>query len=538
MAGARPRARGWRSSARGHRSGSRGSPGAGASTGFGGSGGTAGRRPRAGRRRGGGRRRCDAGRRGARDAGVARGSRGGRGRADRDSRAGRAGLGRADRVAEWRGGAPRAAGAGAAQPAKRDGGAGRGTGAGSRSRALRHGARTLYRCGAAVRAGGRGARGDDRGRLRASPQGGAGDAGGGAPDVSAASRGGGVPTAPVLPHRAARRSARPGAGERRRRGGGADLRGARAAAPGCHRGSGGAGGGARRSGDGGRAGPRGAGGLGGGAGAAGGRGVHPRGGGRHPCGTRVAAAAGGRGAAVSRRRTLARRSAPLVMGMAVGVAVWFGAPALLARLAVFRVRQIELVGVKNLAPDVVIAALRLPSDASVFTDTRLLDDRLRGLAGVAEARVVRQLPAALRIELREVEPAALAPNGRRLVVVRAQGRALPFDPARTGLDLPVAAAPDRGVVGVLALVQAVDPALFLTITSARGLARGDVLLELGPRHVLLGRDARPEVIRAVELVARDLAAKGRPYVELDARFARQVIVRRKASGGSRGAGGA
>src|SRR5436190_403371 len=54
MAGARPRARGWRSSARGHRSGSRGSPGAGASTGFGGSGGTAGRRPRAGRRRWGG----------------------------------------------------------------------------------------------------------------------------------------------------------------------------------------------------------------------------------------------------------------------------------------------------------------------------------------------------------------------------------------------------------------------------------------------------------------------------------------------------
>src|SRR2546430_9456835 len=43
-----------------------------------------------------------------------------------------------------------------------------------------------------------------------------------------------------------------------------------------------------------------------------------------------------------------------------------------------------------------------------------------------------------------------APNGRRLVVVDAQGRALPFDPARTGLDLPVAAAPDRGVVGVLA----------------------------------------------------------------------------------------
>src|SRR5439155_371863 len=133
-------------------------------------------------------------------------------------------------------------------------------------------------------------------------------------------------------------------------------------------------------------------------------------------------------------------------------------------------------------------------------------------AGDAEVHVVRQLPAALRIELREVEPAALAPRGSGprggpLVAVDAEGRPLPFDPARTGLDLPVAAAADPGVVGVLALVQSVDPALFQTITSARGLARGDVLLDMGPRHVLLRRDAGPEVIRAVVLVAQDLAAK-------------------------------
>src|SRR5256886_3942944 len=47
----------------------------------------------------------------------------------------------------------------------------------------------------------------------------------------------------------------------------------------------------------------------------------------------------------------------------------------------FRVRQIELVGVRNLAPDAVIAALRLGPRASVFGDTRLLADRVRGLAG-------------------------------------------------------------------------------------------------------------------------------------------------------------
>src|SRR3989454_627703 len=220
---------------------------------------------------------------------------------------------------------------------------------------------------------------------------------------------------------------------------------------------------------------------------------------------------------------------------------WLGAPFVLRRLAMFRVRQIELVGVRNLAPDAVIAALRLGPRASVFGDTRLLADRVRGLAGVAEARVVRRLPAVLSVELREVEPAALVVSprgsGRGLVAVDAAGRPLPFDPARSGLDLPIAASGDSGVVAVLALIQSVDPALFQTITGARTFTRGGVLLEIGPHRVLVGRDAGPEVIRAVVLVSQELAAKRRAYVELDARFAGQVVVRRRAtaSGGGEGA---
>jgi len=223
-----------------------------------------------------------------------------------------------------------------------------------------------------------------------------------------------------------------------------------------------------------------------------------------------------------------------MVGLALPGLGWLAAPAALQHVAFFRVRQIELVGVRNLAPDAVIAALRLPAGASVFADTRILADRVRSLPGVAEAHVVRRLPAALQVEVKEVEPAALVPGprGAGLVVVDAAGRPLPFDPARAGLDLPVAARVDSGIARVLALIQAVDPALFQTITSARGLARGDVLLEMGPRRVLLSRDAGPEVIRAVVLVAQDLAARGRPYVELDARYAGQVVVRRKPSAGA------
>ena len=209
----------------------------------------------------------------------------------------------------------------------------------------------------------------------------------------------------------------------------------------------------------------------------------------------------------------------------------------LRRLALFRVRQIELVGVHNLSPDAVIAALRLGPRASVFGDTRLLADRVRGLAGVADARVVRRLPAMLTVELREVEPVP-APRGSGvgLRAVDGAGRPLPFDPARTALDLPIVARADSEVVGVLALIQSVDPALFHAISGARRAAQGGVLLEIGARRVVVGRDAGPEVIRAVALVAQDLAARRRRYVELDARFAGQVIVRGRATVSAAGGG--
>ena len=83
-----------------------------------------------------------------------------------------------------------------------------------------------------------------------------------------------------------------------------------------------------------------------------------------------------------------RRALVGLAGSGVLTLLWLGAPFALRRLRVFRVRQVELVGVRNLAPDAVIAALRLGPGASVFSDTRLLADRvLRGPShGVAALR--------------------------------------------------------------------------------------------------------------------------------------------------------
>jgi cell division septal protein FtsQ len=223
-------------------------------------------------------------------------------------------------------------------------------------------------------------------------------------------------------------------------------------------------------------------------------------------------------------------------GAAMTVMVlWMTAPLGLRRLRFFRVRQVEIVGIRYLDADQVLAALRLSPTASVFDETEPLAERLRGLDGIADASVIRRPPGSLEVIVREIEPVALVMSERgTLAPVDADGRQLPFDLA--GLDLPVvrSSAGDSSVVGLLARVQAVDPALFQTIDAARRTetTRGDVLLELGggTHRVLLNRDAGPEVIEAVVLVARDLAAKARPYAELDARFAGQVVVRRRIAG--------
>ena len=233
-----------------------------------------------------------------------------------------------------------------------------------------------------------------------------------------------------------------------------------------------------------------------------------------------------------RRLRMPPTTAPVAMAVLV---LWMAAPLALRRVAFFRVRQVELVGIRHLDADRVLAAMRMSPRASVFDDTEILADRLRGLDGVADATVIRRPPASLKVIVREVEPVALVANQRgALGVVDADGRALPFELGT--LDLPVVQAADSGVVGVLARVQAFDPQLYQAIDAARRtdtqVGRGDVQLELGTHRVLLSPNAGPEVIQAVMLVARDLAAKARPYAELDGRYAGQVIVRRRPRGGS------
>ncbi len=207
-----------------------------------------------------------------------------------------------------------------------------------------------------------------------------------------------------------------------------------------------------------------------------------------------------------------------------GVALWLGGPFLLRRMDFFRVRQIEISGARYLAPKTVTDALALRRNASVFDRVGPLERRLESLGGVEQVEIGRRLPGTLTVAVRETPPVALIQRKGALTPVDDGGRVLPYDPAQTVPDLPIAASADSGLTRVLATVRDADPALFARIVNGARV-KDDVVLELDGQRFWFTADATTEDIRAVTAVAQDLARQQRPYRELDGRFSGQVIVR-------------
>jgi cell division protein FtsQ len=209
------------------------------------------------------------------------------------------------------------------------------------------------------------------------------------------------------------------------------------------------------------------------------------------------------------------------------LALRFGTTPLARRMSFFRVRRVELVGLRYGAPSPTLAALRIPRSLSTFDDLSAIARRARALPGVARAEVSRRLPATHRVELEERIPVAVAPGQGAMRLIDARGRVLPFDPARSAPDLPVAESADPLVGQLLGRVQTLDPALFDRVSAARR-DEDDVVLEVNGRSFRFRPDASQEEMQLVTAVEAQLAREGRSWKELDGRFAGQVIVRGRA----------
>ncbi len=224
-----------------------------------------------------------------------------------------------------------------------------------------------------------------------------------------------------------------------------------------------------------------------------------------------------------RRLVLALAGAAVALG---GLAL---TPRVLRPMAFFRVRQIELLGVRYVSPDDVLESLQLRPDQSVFDDLDVLEERASRVGGVVQARVKRVLPGTLRVEVSERIPIAFAPGPEGFVTLDALARPLPFDPTTSAVDLPIVARPDTLLVGALGAVRFASRDLYDEVDwveTVRGGGDG-VRLVLGDRRILMPAVPAVSDVDAVLAVRELLARSGSEYEELDARYRGWVVVRRR-----------
>jgi hypothetical protein len=191
----------------------------------------------------------------------------------------------------------------------------------------------------------------------------------------------------------------------------------------------------------------------------------------------------------------------------------------------FRVRRVEIEGLRYAAPDAIVSRLRVDTLASIWDDVTPLEARVAEHPQVRAVRIRRKLPGTLVIVVTENPPVALVSTARGLIVTDANGDSLPVDPTTMDVDLPVLVRKDSLLLRLLGETQAEEPALFARLSEARRSERGGVLFVLPEFRILAESSVTTARLAEVIPVELDAARRNWQPMELDLRFRDQVIVR-------------
>jgi cell division septal protein FtsQ len=236
-----------------------------------------------------------------------------------------------------------------------------------------------------------------------------------------------------------------------------------------------------------------------------------------------------------------------ILGMLLLVAVimagaW-GARAAARQMAFFRVRTVEIRGVRYLQPNEIVSRLRIDTVASLWDDLEPYRQRVRKHPQVSDVKITRRMPGTLVVTIQENLPVALIQTSAGLLPYDSIGRQLPIDPARTSLDLPIVATTDPVLLKLVGAIRAGEPQVFARLEEARRTGRDEILLTLSRRARaagVAGDTAAPEgrtlrvrvpvglsVERLADIfpVETDLARRQARVGELDLRYRDQVIAR-------------
>jgi len=202
-------------------------------------------------------------------------------------------------------------------------------------------------------------------------------------------------------------------------------------------------------------------------------------------------------------------------------------PRVLAKLDFFRVRKIEVLGLRYTPPGEVLDRLRVDTTRSVWEPLEPLMARVAAHPQVASVVVTRKLPGTLVVDVTERRPVALVPTGATLRAVDERGVLLPLDPSRTPVDAPIVTAAPRetGVYHLLGAMQREAPRLYARVSSIRSTGGGELLFQLAGLPVRTMTSVTLARLGDIEPVERDLARRQLRAAELDLRYRDQVIAR-------------
>ena len=252
----------------------------------------------------------------------------------------------------------------------------------------------------------------------------------------------------------------------------------------------------------------------------------PVGGGESPAGGRSRALTG-------RLRWLTPAAVALALLVVLLIPLW--APLILRQLSFFRVRRVEVTGVRYIEAREILERLRTDTSASVWDATEPLVARVLTHPLVRDVEIDRKLPGTLVVRLVEHAPVALVatPNGFRAYDER--GVALPIDLTVADVNAPIMARVDTALLRLLGDARLAAPGLYARLIEVRRepapaaptlrASGGDVVFLLDSVPVRATADITLQRLADIELVERDLARRRLRAAELDLRYRDQVIAR-------------
>ena len=216
-------------------------------------------------------------------------------------------------------------------------------------------------------------------------------------------------------------------------------------------------------------------------------------------------------------------------GAALGLLIVLASPwwarLIASELSFFRVRRVEIVGVRYLAPSDILTRLRVDTTRSVWDDLSVLERRVAAHPQVGNVTISRKLPGTLVVNVVENLPIAMVSTERGFLVFDDQGRQLLLDPSRVPVNLPIAARRDTALFRLLARVRSERPRVFARLSDVTRVADREVLIHFESLAVRAMLDVTPDRLAEIFPVEADLAKRQARVAELDLRFRDQVIAR-------------